>query len=517
MKIMICEDERIDRQALRMLIGKTFPQLIQLEDCVDGTSALKRVPIEKPDILILDINMPGCDGIEVVRRLRGQGYGGKIMIHTAYDRFSYAQDALNYGADAFLLKPVKHAQFIGALRDFIDALEKEQGKPSNEALDELYGYMLPEYLSGRLTEPGLRQSVEGYLRQYVKCAVLVAFAVSPETWMAMKLGDRAIQKKRASLEATLRKSLEEGGFYQIEAPSSGPWRACCISREALPEEALRMMALHRTIRVLLCVLSEEGIYLQCAVRPMPEGLRLDKARLDDLTSALKSVSIAHIFMNDPVIGGMMLDSEAAADLLEKGLPAESLWRDWLVRTGAGDDVPARFGAAAALLLSLGRAAREPGGILQFDAFSREYPSALDGPSVDRWAVAVADEMIGRYFARDRRMAELSVKRACAFIQDNYQRDISLSETAECVGVSVSHLSHQFREQLGVSFVDYLQNVRMERLMEMLEERDYSVRELASMLGFNNHTYFCQVVRQRTGKTIRQLKQSVAAQRRHRKQ
>ena len=516
MKIMICEDERIDRQALRMLIGKTFPQLIQLEDCVDGTAALARVPKEGPDILILDINMPGCDGIEVVRRLRGQGYEGKIMICTAYDRFAYALDALNYGADAFLLKPVKHAQFIDTLRQFIDALEREQGKPTNAALDGLYEYMLPQYLSGGLKEPELRQSVEGYLRQHVKHAFLAAFSVPPETWVTLKLGEKAALKKQSSVDVMVREALEASGFILFDAPAIGPWKACFISRETVSEDDLRMIAIHRTIQVLLRVLSEEGVTLQCAVRMMPEDINAAGNGWSGLSASCKNVSIAQMFMDEPAVGRMMLEGEAAHQLLEKGLPAGSLWQEWLRQNSVGDRETNRFGAAAALLLSLGSGMNLPGGALQAEVFTREYPDRLDADSIDHWVICTADEMIDRYFARDKRTAELSVRRACAFIRENYQRDISLSETAEYVGVSVSHLSHQFREKLGVSFVDYLQNVRMERLMELLGERDYSVRELSDMLGFNNHTYFCQVVRQRTGKTIRQLKQSIAAQRRHRK-
>lgn len=77
-----------------------------------------------------------------------------------------------------------------------------------------------------------------------------------------------------------------------------------------------------------------------------------------------------------------------------------------------------------------------------------------------------------------------------------------------MGVSTSYLSHQFREKIGIGFVDYLQSVRMQELMHLLKQKDYSIRELSKLLGYNSHTYFCRVVRQRTGKTINQLKRQL---------
>lgn len=155
--IMICEDERIDREALRTLVQENFPRLRLLEDCADGTATLRRVPKEKPDILILDINMPGCNGIEVVRRVRQDGYTGQIMIQTAYDRFSYAQDALNYGANAFLLKPVKHAQFVRTLQDLISTLDSRPAWVPESVLGEMTEHLLPRLFAER---PGGRADDE---------------------------------------------------------------------------------------------------------------------------------------------------------------------------------------------------------------------------------------------------------------------------------------------------------------------------------------------------------------------
>lgn len=512
LKIMICEDEAIDREALHVLIGRHFPDLVQLDDCVDGSTALACVPTEAPDILILDINMPGVDGIEVVRRLRQSGYHGKIMIHTAYDRFTYAQDALNYGADAFLLKPVKHVQFIATLEAFIAELRSAQDKPDEADVFSLYDYMVPQYLSGQVTDPALRRTVREYLNQRLRSAALVTFSISPETWMTLRLSDRAAQRKWKSVGNALRGAVEGDDFSVFENEQTGRWTAYFGSREALGEEELGLRLAHRTLLALLNVLETEGVYLQCAMVLLPNGFRNGDEAVLAHNEKPVSRSVDQILSDCPSIRDGILSVQQACMRLERGLPGATLWREWQAeqsaRSSGLSDALKRFSWAAALLLSLNRALQSSNGMLLDEGLSGIFPGKLGTQETDRWVIAGVDALEEKYFGRDRRLSELTVKRACAYIHENYQRDISLSETAEYAGVSISHLSHQFRDKLGTSFIDYLQNVRMQKLMELLRQRDYSIRELAELLGFNNHTYFCQVVRQRTGKTVNQLKREI---------
>ena len=72
--IMISEDERIDREALRKLIQENFVDAQLLDDCVNGSQTLSQVAHHPPDILILDINMPGINGIYIELFL--EQYGG---------------------------------------------------------------------------------------------------------------------------------------------------------------------------------------------------------------------------------------------------------------------------------------------------------------------------------------------------------------------------------------------------------------------------------------------------------
>ena len=112
MKILVVDDETLARERLLRLLGRLRPGARCLE-AADGEQALALVNSENPDLLLLDIRMPGLDGIEVATRLDAMASPPAIIFCTAYDE--YALQALQHQAVAYLLKPVREAELTRAL------------------------------------------------------------------------------------------------------------------------------------------------------------------------------------------------------------------------------------------------------------------------------------------------------------------------------------------------------------------------------------------------------------------
>lgn len=106
MRIFIAEDEPLAAQKLMFFLQKLGERAEDLHHYIDGRSLLMALePEQKPDVLFLDIQMPGMTGLEVMERLRNNSEQSetKIIITSAYDR--YAIDGFNYGVTDYLLKP----------------------------------------------------------------------------------------------------------------------------------------------------------------------------------------------------------------------------------------------------------------------------------------------------------------------------------------------------------------------------------------------------------------------------
>ncbi len=112
MKVLVVDDEPLARQRLVRLATKLRPD-VECSEAGDGIEALARVRAGNPDLVLLDIRMPGMDGIEVAGHFAAMAHPPAVVFCTAYDE--YALQALQYQAVAYLLKPVREEALAQAL------------------------------------------------------------------------------------------------------------------------------------------------------------------------------------------------------------------------------------------------------------------------------------------------------------------------------------------------------------------------------------------------------------------
>lgn len=131
-KILIADDEELELKSMRIFLERNYPDAEILPNAKNGTQVVEITVREQPDILILDIEMPGLNGLKALKILRDQGYDGHVIVKTAYGRFVYAQDALHLHVDAYLLKPVKKAELKERLDEVFLELEEKNTKDRKE-------------------------------------------------------------------------------------------------------------------------------------------------------------------------------------------------------------------------------------------------------------------------------------------------------------------------------------------------------------------------------------------------
>ncbi|MFE9572441.1 response regulator [Streptomyces sp. NPDC006692] len=112
--VVIADDQEMVRTGFRMIL-ESRSDIEVLDDVVDGLAALEAVDRLNPDVLLLDIRMPGLDGLEVTRRLAGRDRP-RIVICTTFDLDEYVHAALHGGACGFLLKDASPEMLVEAVR-----------------------------------------------------------------------------------------------------------------------------------------------------------------------------------------------------------------------------------------------------------------------------------------------------------------------------------------------------------------------------------------------------------------
>ncbi|MCD8022306.1 MAG: response regulator, partial [Lachnospiraceae bacterium] len=111
----IAEDEPLESEGMEAFILRSFPQASVLWRGGDGESALDAVHAQTPDVLIVDIEMPVLNGLQLCEILYRENYNGVILINTAYSKFSYAKKAISLKVFDYILKPMDNDELYTVL------------------------------------------------------------------------------------------------------------------------------------------------------------------------------------------------------------------------------------------------------------------------------------------------------------------------------------------------------------------------------------------------------------------
>lgn len=117
-RILVVEDHEDNRQILRDLLGSVGYEMIE---AWDGEAALEKAPAEKPDLILMDIQLPGIDGYETTRRIKADPVTAAtpIIVVTSYALSGDEEKARAAGCDAYIAKPYSPRQLLAKIREFL--------------------------------------------------------------------------------------------------------------------------------------------------------------------------------------------------------------------------------------------------------------------------------------------------------------------------------------------------------------------------------------------------------------
>ena len=118
-RVVLADDHVVVRQGLKRLLNRV-PEIEVVGEASNGLEALKSVEELRPDVLLLDIEMPVMDGIEVARRLQQQHVDVRILILSAYDDREYIRALLEIGVSGYLIKGEAPGKIVEAVRGVAD-------------------------------------------------------------------------------------------------------------------------------------------------------------------------------------------------------------------------------------------------------------------------------------------------------------------------------------------------------------------------------------------------------------
>lgn len=161
-KLLIADDEDFIRNGMGNYIRAHSQRIDKIYLAANGQEALELIMLHKPDLMLLDIQMPIMNGLQVMEEADKAGILPKTIILSGYDEFKFAQKAIRYGVEEYLLKPCRSTEILKRLDKIIDHLQgksQEQASDTHNANRIVYGAL--EYLNEHYNEnPALADVAE---------------------------------------------------------------------------------------------------------------------------------------------------------------------------------------------------------------------------------------------------------------------------------------------------------------------------------------------------------------------
>ncbi|MHB1535441.1 MAG: response regulator [Acidimicrobiales bacterium] len=151
-RVLLVDDQALLRQGFRMVLEEE-PDLSIVGEAADGAEAVRRTRELAPDVVLMDVRMPGVDGIEATRQIVAESPASRVLILTTFDLDEYAFTALRFGASGFLLKDVRPPELIAAIRAVADGDAVVAPTVTRRLLDA-YAHRLPDLRDGPASSEG---------------------------------------------------------------------------------------------------------------------------------------------------------------------------------------------------------------------------------------------------------------------------------------------------------------------------------------------------------------------------
>ena len=526
-KIMLADDEGIVIDSLKFIIEKEFGDECQIEYAKTGRSVIELAENYRPDIAIMDIQMPGINGIDAMKEIRANNKNVIFIVMSAYDKFDYAKEAIKLGVMEYITKPMEKSKIIAALQKAMGKIDKERMKRSNDLLiREKLETVVPIIESGLIYNMLFQEHFTEDIDNYKN---LLGITQNQAYMLAVVCGDdqegshmtNAVGSsvKMQQHDKVVRECMKEYYPNCVVGSAMGNKLAVMIPYDGDKMEYNERIAIIEKSRELVRVLRRKtdisfrvGI---SSVKTLEEARDSYKEALNALT--MTTGSVAHV---DDLPIGCQYEADYPIHL-EKRLFAEvkngetdhaiataETYFDLVAANYADDLMNMRLKVLEFALFAEHLAYESGGMTYEFRAREDYLPTIMaisDLDTLKKWFGDKIGTATHNVSCKATEKSMSVVETAKEYIQNNYSKDISLDDVSRTVNISPYYFSKIFKEETGEGFVEYLTGIRIEKAKELLNTTEYSIKEICSMVGYADPNYFSRSFKKNVGVTPTEYK------------
>ncbi|MFA6856602.1 MAG: response regulator [Treponema sp.] len=506
--ILLTDDEQIMIDSLKFIIEKNFPGQVNLYFSLSGSDALNITTQNQVDIIFMDINMPGINGLETLKCITQSKPNTVIIILSAFDRFQYAQEAVNLGAYKYLTKPVNRNTVIETVRGAMNLVDQMRGRLSNEVelhkkLDLVSPMVESDFIYSAIFGGG--KDVSDYFSYFnitdsywcFCCLEIPHIETRNQYELYVKIRDVLKSKSRCLVGSFMLNRIAV--FFPI---------SCSGSKNAAEAQLkVQIVDIYRLLSINVCSGIRAGIS-----RAESDQQKTTMIYNDALDALNRTSPGGGIFFEN--------DTKKSDENIDVGETAEKIF----ARVRAGDangtsvfvnsycialfrkydgELDKIKNALFELLINVRNITTEIDNTYHNEAFSNAFSilsSENDLAQLEQFVQNRCNECASDILRASGDFKNPIIEKACGFMNEHMKEDISLERTAQEVSVSPFYLSKLFKEEKNKNFITYLTDIRMEKACFFLKDPRASVKEVSASVGYNDQNYFSRLFKNKFGMT-----------------
>ncbi|ADU28756.1 response regulator [Evansella cellulosilytica] len=506
-KLLIVDDEQIERDGMQVILSHAFPG-VTIKQAKNGKEAILIADRFQPHLVLMDIKMPGMNGLESVQHLSNEYPLMKFIMVTAYDTFDYLKRAIKLGVKDYILKPSRASEIVTTVGKVLREVEEEQKK---REMIEQQQYTLEKTLSIAETDV-VTQLLFDHVHEIHLEMLLEMLDIRSinEMYVMVVLISTGSENMYSTIKEKVRKAGNSliGALYGNQLPiimfrdqdKSFRSQAVFMAREILSVAKVNKKTnCFIGIGEVCCSLEEiRKSYSESLVATMDTTLPVKYRFYCDV----KSINV--------------VGSEQRVKQREKEFAELIRLGEWeqihksimnLIQSyeNEGADTLQTQQRILELLWIVSRLMNEMG----VETVSPFYSFQANDYRQLRSETNELLQQMRQLYTKHYDQLELdSIFLMKRYILEHSHEDISLDKLAKKVGLSPIYMSKLFKEKLGVNYIDFLTECRIEKAKQLLKRPDKSIKEITFDVGYHEPNYFSKVFKKMCGVSPKEYRKSI---------
>ncbi|MCC5894543.1 MAG: response regulator [Alkalibacterium sp.] len=506
-KVLIVDDEEIERISMHKILNDSFKELV-LKEARNGQMAVEMARTFCPDIILMDIKMPGLNGLDAVREIMSFSPDVKCIMVTAHETFEFAREALKMGVKDYLLKPSRISEIVATVGSVMREVEHEWGVKSQEKKQLVQFEQSKRVLERDMVTQLLSDHVHDV---HVDSLMDMLELKDMNDMFAMVV---LIPEGMESVYSTWVKQIKAIGNVWIGALSGRQLPLILFRQEG---KSIRS----QVSEVITNGLRENG---QRRERKSFVGVGTVYASLDQMKNSYHEALIAMMDSSRPGTFRFYEDIDTGSNhgdiLLEKYKKEEFFDHvrlgDWssiknkliiLTKCYENDQSPLDHTRQRMMemIWMIYHILEEMGIDIKTDHYFMKDQSYQQFLKEIGLYIDTIDQKYKEMYSDNEQDSIQQIKH---YIKKYSSENISLDMLGEKVGLSPIYISKLFKEKLNVNYIDYLTLCRIEKAKEKMLDPEKSIKEISLEVGYHDPNYFSKVFKKQIGYSPKKYREHV---------